>query len=386
MNLSYLFQRKIKASFNIIFHSNFSLEYPKKSDLVLFDDNLSEFLDKYFKEKYTILHARQKKYNLRIVLKVLLKNKLRFTSLDYFNEYIKYVNPKIILTFSDNTPNYYKIIKNHKTKKIFIQNAYRTSTQQDIFFQSKLLEKTKKNQNVDHMLVFNEKIGKLYEKFINGKHTVIGSFRSNCYKKVKGNNFDLFFISTWRDHALDFPITDSIPWKKFLDTQAKLIKYIYEYTKKNNRHLTIYGKYKEDKEKEFFIKVLGKENRYWKYLTNTRDNSYNNLDKSKLVISSISSLGYECLARDTKVAFFNVYNFNKSTESKKFGWPYDLPKNGPFWTNELSQKSCNKFLSQVSKIKRNKWHNLKKKYSYLLKYDKNNKIFVKLVNKILKSQ
>lgn len=385
MNLFFLFQRKIKASFNIIFHSNFSLKYPKKSNIVLFDDNLSEFLDKYFKEKYTILYARQKKYNLRIVLKVLLKNKIRFTSLDYYNEYIKYVNPKIILTFSDNFSNYYKIIKNHKTKKIFIQNANRTSTEEDIFAQSKLLEKTKKIQNVDHMLVFNEKVGKIYEKFITGKHTVIGSFRSNSYKKVKGKNFDLFFISTWRDHALDFPITNSIPWKKFLDTHIKLIRYIYEYTKKNNRHLTIYGKNKDEKEKEFFINILGKENKYWRYLSNTRENSYNNLDKSKLVISSISTLGFECLARDTKVAFFNVCNFDKSTESKKFGWPYNLPKNGPFWTNELSQKSCDNFLNQVSKIKRNKWNNLKKKYSFLIKYDENNKIFVKLVNKILKS-
>ena len=385
MNSLLLFQRKIKSSFNIIFHSNFSLKYPKKNNLVLFDDNLSEFLDKYFKKKYTILYARQKKYNLRLVLKVLLKKKLRFTSLDYFNEYIKYVNPKIILTFTDNFLNYYKIIKNHKTKKIFIQNGHRTNTKEDIFSQSKLLEKTKKLQNVDHMLVFSEKTGKIYEKFITGKHTVIGSFRSNSYKKVKGNSFDLFFISTWRDHPLDLPITSSIPWKKFLDTHIKLVKYIYEYTKKNNRHLTIYGKNKDDKEKEFFIKALGKENKYWNYLSNTRDNSYHNLDKSKMVISTLSTLGIECLTRDTKVAFFNVCNFDKSTESKKFGWPYNLPNNGPFWNSELSQKSCNKLLNQVSKINRNKWHNLKNKYSYILKYDENNKIFVKLMNKILDS-
>ena len=155
--------------------------------------------------------------------------------------------------------------------------------------------------------------------------------------------------------------------------------------KKNNRHLTIYGKNKDDKEKEFFIKALGKENKYWNYLSNTRDNSYHNLDKSKMVISTLSTLGIECLTRDTKVAFFNVCNFDKSTESKKFGWPYNLPNNGPFWNSELSQKSCNKLLNQVSKINRNKWHNLKNKYSYILKYDENNKIFVKLMNKILDS-
>ena len=104
-----------------------------------------------------------------------------------------------------------------------------------------------------------------------------------------------------------------------------------------------------------------------------------------MVISTLSSLGLECLTRDTKVAFFNVCNFDKSTESKKFGWPYNLPKSGPFWTSELSQKSCNKFLNQVSKINTNKWHKLKKKYSNLIKYDEDNKTFVKLMNKILKS-
>ena len=64
------------------------------------------------KNLYIIARVKRERiFELKDKEIILSDFKLRFNSLDYFNEYIEYVNPKIIVTFSDNFLNYYKIIK-----------------------------------------------------------------------------------------------------------------------------------------------------------------------------------------------------------------------------------------------------------------------------------
>ena len=48
------------------------------------------------------MFSRYEKYNFYIILKLFLR--FKFSSLNYFNDFIKYVDPKIIITFSDNYP------------------------------------------------------------------------------------------------------------------------------------------------------------------------------------------------------------------------------------------------------------------------------------------
>ena len=45
-------------------------------------------------------------------------SKLKFSLLDYSNEYIAYVNPKIIISFLDNYRTFYKIKKMYLRKKL----------------------------------------------------------------------------------------------------------------------------------------------------------------------------------------------------------------------------------------------------------------------------
>ena len=132
---------------------------------------------------YTILFSRYKKYNFLILIKLLIQ--LKLNSLNYFNEFISYVRPKIIITFSDNYQIFYKIKPSYGSKKIFIQAAYRTATEEDIFYHTNFLKKQKSLNFVDYMLVFNKRVGQEYKKFINGEYKEIGSFRSNFFKISK---------------------------------------------------------------------------------------------------------------------------------------------------------------------------------------------------------
>ena len=181
----------------IIIFADYSFNFPIKNRIVLWDDNLKEFLEHYVKkENFTVLYSRGKNYNILILLKTLFSKGIFFSGIDYFNVFLSYVEPKILITFSDNYDIFYRIGNFKNIKKIFIQNGYRTETKEDIFFNKKKLKKEKKNLKVDYMLTFNEKVGQKYQEFIKGKYKVIGSFRSNRFKirKKKRLIYCLFLI------------------------------------------------------------------------------------------------------------------------------------------------------------------------------------------------
>ena len=49
----------------IIIFADYSFNFPKKNRIVLWDDNLKEFLEHYVKkENFTVLYSRGKNYNI----------------------------------------------------------------------------------------------------------------------------------------------------------------------------------------------------------------------------------------------------------------------------------------------------------------------------------
>ena len=105
-----------------------------------------------------ILYKRGEEFNFRILLKNFIN--FKFSMMDYFNSYVLAVDPKIILTFSDNDHSIY-LLKKNSAKKIIIQGAWRSEHDDDIFRDIKNLSK-RKNFNIDYAFTFNEFIGKKY--------------------------------------------------------------------------------------------------------------------------------------------------------------------------------------------------------------------------------
>ena len=108
------------------------------------------------------------------------------------------------------------------------------------------------------MFVFGKEIGKKYKQLIKGEFKVIGSFRNNIYKVNKKKKFDIFYISTWRDRKFSKQLSRSQEiWKKIIyEMQAKLVKFIFLYSKKNNKKLSIYGSraFTQSEKRNYFIK------------------------------------------------------------------------------------------------------------------------------------
>ena len=101
-----------------------------------------------------------------------------------------------------------------------------------------------------------------------------------------------------------------------------------------------------------------------------------------------STLGYEAIARNKKTATFScrsVAIFGKGkTISWPFGWPGDLPNNGPFWTNDLDIEQFQRIMDYISTVSYKNWEQSQSQYSNdLMEFDSGNTCLVSLLNKLL---
>ena len=163
---------------------------PNESKCLIFDDTNVEIFYPYFDSNYfSVLEIRKKKINLFVILKLILKFK-RISGVNYFLEYINLVKPKLILSFIDNHPFLYNI-KNYfpSIKIVSIQNGMRHK----LFFDD--LKKKGYPHQSDYILTWGENVSKEYEKKINTRTLIIGSFKNNFIKRLKTKHNSILFIS-----------------------------------------------------------------------------------------------------------------------------------------------------------------------------------------------
>ena len=387
-----LFFKKILFFFKIIFKSKLEITKLEKIDILIwgkpgFINILKEKSFKYLNnKKIYYLDIWGEKYNLLIIIKCILN--LRFTLLDYTNEYIKALKPSIILSFLDNYSTFYLIKKNKTQKKILIQNATRSNEKKTFNF-----KKADKLNDVDYLFCHNKNIKKIYQKVTRAEIFVIGSFISNNVNIEHDNKkFNILYISTFRFNKDDLIIDRKIKLSDYNNSEKKLIQYVAKYCSKHNIKLNILltPKPYTEIEKKFFIDSLTKNNN-WQFLRRRQNDykfPYNMVDKAKVVIGIDSTLLYESFSRGIKTIFFDIRPHNKYLlKNRHFGWPKRFSSRGPFWTNKLDYKNIHNLILNVSKLNHKKWSLLHEKYKHeLMNYDKKNKIFKRTLLKYLASQ
>tara|TARA_Y200000002_G_scaffold343247_1_gene315607 strand:+ start:329 stop:1516 length:1188 start_codon:yes stop_codon:yes gene_type:complete len=380
MNLKII---KLKLLVKYIFFSRYVFKLPTKKKILIYDDNNVRFLSKFFHSNdFSILYTRGEEFNFIILFKNFLRAK--FSKKEYFETYINYVDPNILITFSDNDKTFL-LIKKSSVKKVIIQNAWKTE-QDDHILRNINVRKDKAQFNLDCIFVFNKDFGEKYKKLTGCKYFVIGSFKSNLIKINLKKKYDILYISSWADIKEDTEVSPNISWKKFNLTQTKLIKYLFNYSKKNNLSFHIYGKMISNKlaklENQYFQNILGAKN--LKFIKGNRRKTYDIIDKAKINITLNSTLGYESLTRGTKTIFFSLRPKKEFLSSLRFGWPSKIPAKGFFWTNNLNTNYCDKMMNKVINSNKTVWLKEKKKYrKKLMFYDENNSIFRNHIKKII---
>ena len=329
---------------------------PKKTDILFYDLNLAFRLAKVLNIKnFSVLHTRKEILNIYILIKSFLK--FRFSFFNYLQEYVDYCSPKILITFTDNDSRFYKLTCKSGLK-IFIQNGKRTKM--DIFYYLK-----KKIDNyVDYMFVHNKSIGNKYSKFIKGKTIPIGSIWSNQNLIKKSFKKNFLYISTFRPGYLSKTkkVFKNIFFRDYIKNEITLLKLILKFCNLNKIKLEILGKYYNflDHSKEefsFYKKLLG-ENII--FLPNSlKRNVFSILDQKQIIIGIDSTLAYEALARNKKVAFFSARGCKNSIlKSRSFAWPYKIKSAGFFWTNKITYFEVKRILNNLLKVNKVRWNKI----------------------------
>lgn len=368
--------KKIFEILKIIFLFKFDFFFPKKKKFLLFDDNHRNYILKYLdQENLNILHIRKEKINFPIVLSNFLK--LKFTFIDYLETFIDLAEPKYIITFSDNSESFFLLKKREKSKKILIQNGWKNK------YNDSTLNIQNEKYHSDYLFVFNEKIGNIYGKLLGCKSTVIGSFKSNCYKlNEKKKKYSILFISSFRNIKPSELMVDRITYKEYDKTHKQAVKEISDFAIKNKVKLYIYGndQFYPLKEKKYFEQLNLKSD--WEFKNNNRPETYNIIDQADFIVGTHSTAMYEAIGRNKKVFIFSKNFNNQILNTHKFGWPYDFGKEGFFWVNNFSNKdSIQKKIAMVFNLNQLDWN--KKIWDIrgkLMDFDHGNKKFINLIN------
>jgi surface carbohydrate biosynthesis protein len=377
---------------NFLRSVNIIYKKPKKTNILVFDRVGSTDLIPYFRGlQYEILDVRGETINGYVLLISLIKYFHKITFERYVDEFIKKSNPSCVITFIDNTEYFYKLKQyNPDIFFISIQNGWRDNVLFEIFSKSKLY---KNNLQSDYLFCFGEAVGVIYGSFIKTKVVPIGSFKSNN-KPIKKSNkskiTSVLFISQYRVPVQSstgpcMPIGErNVPWDQFYNSEFQLLPLLSDFCLDNNLILKICGGSESENEKEFFQRVLKKRNYEYKERLNTYS-SYTEIDNAEIIVFIDSTLGYEALGRGLKTAAFSIRGNDLDTDDRDFGFHANLPKKGPFWTNELNYSEVDRIFKFLLPLSNEEWINTSSSISNkLMSYNNNNTIFANILNQITK--
>ena len=341
--------KKILNICNQIYKVRLRFDLPIKNKILLFDETHSNTLREIVNKDFNILKVRsEKEVYFWILLRQVIIFDFKFVT--YCENYIKFISPKIIITFIDTNIDFYKLKnKFNHIKFISVQNGLRTAD----WFQSKKMS-VSKNLKCDHIFVFNKYIINKYKKHINSNYHTLGNFKNNIIKvnKTKIHN-QFLFIS-------QFNKTDKI----FINFQKKLLKYINIYILYSNSklHILLRSKNPSDQleEMKFYKKIFQSNCIFLKSLKWKK--AYKIIDNFENIIFMYSTLGFEAIARKKKVAIFSpdkILGFKYY-----FGWPRPFQKRHEYFLGKkLTYSEIKRVLGNISKCSQTHWQ--KKYYSVI---------------------
>tara|TARA_Y100000590_G_scaffold468851_1_gene653468 strand:- start:14652 stop:15821 length:1170 start_codon:yes stop_codon:yes gene_type:complete len=374
--------------------ANYELRKPPKKNIVFFDINHANFIASKLKikpDQYTTICSRLERINIYIFIKSLFSNyfNFKFNLFNYYLEFIKYTNAKIVITFTDNNIIFYKF-KQYlpHVKFISVQNGHR-SENRDWFLTLNKNSNFKKNLKSDIYFTSNKEYGNKINQYINCQIKPIGFFRNNFVsKKTTQKKKTILFISQFRRKEKVFEmLKDANPEveinQQLIDdtylVEKKLLPLINQYCVFKKYSFFILGvatkNYKD--EKNFYKSIINSNN--WKFLKKIKfPKNYRLLDKFENIVFIDSTLGYEAIARDKKVAVFSSRKLNRNGKFEKFGWPLKMKSKGFFYSNSCNYSEVKRVLDNVTNYSDQKWKmKILPKLSKLRYFDMNNTLLKK---------
>ena len=384
---------KLLSYLRILFLVKYNFNTPRKGEIIVFDDTSMEQLKPVIKSfNYFILETRFERLKKIYLTKKIIFSMLKNIKIGIFNSYllsiIDQVNPKLILTFIDNSHRFsiFANIKKNKYKFVAVQNGARYEHKIVNLLKKRKIKVELKKFFIPHFFCFGKNEINDYKKNnqIVGKFDVVGSLRLsnflNSQKNYKKTNSkktnDILLISDvycWDANLekLNFPIEEGL---------INLIRFTIRFSQKYKFKMKIAARSKLNnfiKEKEFYKKNLSK-NEYEFLLKNIffrseNHKTYKIMQKSKIVIGTMSTMLRENLSLSGKTLACNFTNTNI----------FDFPIKGLCFSKNMNYENFEKQLSKIYKISLKEYYNqLSEKRYYVCK--NNSYKTIELINKKLR--
>jgi surface carbohydrate biosynthesis protein len=358
--------------------------YPKGKS----SDILLEYLDK---TQVIVTNPWEGSLNLPTILRMLLS--FKFSRFHYLIAYLQLTRAKFVITTTDNDITFYRIKKYlPAVTTIAIQNGLRGnySSPNSTGF---LIEISQEAELAcDYILAFGKTMGLEFQKHIKTEFIAVGSIRNNSFtpsSAIQEAN-QLVYISQLTNRALkpdeqfaDF-MGNPISYQEFYGAEKQICDYLAKYCVERGLKFLVCGKQNSTftAEQDFFKphEVSGR---------NEPFSSYELLNAAEILVSLDSAIGYEFLSRGNRVVIVGgrfSHHPNKTVREMpdvKFGFPAELPTDGPFWISGLSESDLKERLDSVRSMSGDSWTDLIKPYQDLLmRFDPDNQILRKTFSDI----
>ena len=376
----------------LLLKSKIKLKNPNKYKIVVYDDveisSLKQVLRNY--DYFTLKTRVQNIDEIYITPDIIIKFIKNFNGnlmTSYQASLIELINPKIVVTFIDNSFKFSEIAKKMHSKIHFlaIQNAYRIDIGEYKHRYKKKLTATdyRKRIFLPNFLCFGKFDIDLYKKHKISvkKFFIVGSLRlANFFDHLKKKNinlkkskYDICLISessTGRNELFGI--------KNFEEKSALVVKYTIKFCMKFNMKFIYPLKYRDKKtELLFYRKYLT--NLEYKYLEKNAISKKNNFStysimyQSKVSVAIISTLLSEQLATGRKILACNL------TPTKL----WDFPVNGICFIKNCDYKLFEKRLLKIYSIsEKNYLSKLQKDENYLVSFEKSLSTIKKIREKL----
>jgi surface carbohydrate biosynthesis protein len=299
----------------------------------------------------------------------------------YLLTYLSSLRPEIIINVTDHNVFFLNLKKYFpKIILVVIQQAFFAL---DTF--NKILERKEKLTEskfiVDYACLYGKYTKLFYSHFMKSKYLVTGSVKNNMFSVNRSDDQSVVFISQFRMN-INYDFKEN-KFKNIL-FEKSLYNNLKEYCQKYNKKLLVLSCHLDCQliEKEYFNKYLGKNN-FTFIPKKSWAESYINSNNFNYFVTQNSTLGYELTAKGKKVAF--IYNYkNKNNKFKNLNQSFfDVKTSGHFWTSSVVYKKFEKTLNSAFFSNIKEYDSQRKKYiaPYIV-YNKDNKIFRNLINKL----
>jgi surface carbohydrate biosynthesis protein len=311
------FLKKIKLLLNL----KITFSSPKKKNLIVFDDMSVEELKYVINDyNYFVLQTRAEKikeiyFSFNLIF-ITIKN-FRGNIFDaYLISLIEVINPKVIITFIDNSFRFYKFAKILEKKYTFlaIQNGARYEHKTiSYLIKEKIIKPNYYNPYIPNFCCFGQYEVDDYKKYnLKVKNFFkVGSLRTaNFLEDLKNSSenlrkkYDICYIS--EPYAWDLILNYNNQNLPMEERVGLVLKFVVRFCMENNKKLVLVSRAKKEnvigfnREQNFFKKYLtAKEfNFLEKKIFYRRDKfySYKQMMQSRVVISSMSTMLRENLA------------------------------------------------------------------------------------------